>query len=1059
MGANHDDATPSGVGHLSTLAQGLATPAANAQRGDASGEQPTLPLRDRERYKFLGEHARGGLGRIWRVKDKDLGRQLALKEMLEPGPVAQARFAREALTTARLEHPAIVPVHDAGRTEHGEFFYTMKLVHGASLADAVAGAKGLPERLALLPRMLSVAEAIAYAHQERVLHRDLKPSNVLVGEFGETAVIDWGLAKDLDAAGDDSLELVLRSPTGASSQLTQVGAVMGTPAYMPPEQARGETVSFAADIYALGACLRFILTGEAPYRGPDGASLLEAVKAGPPSPIAALSPDAPKDLAAIAERAMAREPKARYPSAKDFAEDLGRWLAGQRVSAHRYSLLERGARWMQRHKGATAAAMVGSVLLLVGAVVANLRETGLRQSAETERTRAEKSALVLLEQQGRSQLETGHPSRAAVYFAEALAQSKGDAVLHSLLGQSVKALAAKTHDLVGHSKDVVTVAWSPDGEHIVSGADDTSVRLWSAKTGALIRVLGQHAKPLDAVAFSADGKKAVSSGLDDVVMVFDLEHPENDKRFTEHDGYRVAFSPDGTQVLTGGQNGKIRVRDLATLEVKHELSLHTSRTQELAFAPDGSLVVPSWDRTLSVWSPGTYQRTQLFHHDAEVASVAFSADGRWAAIAEADAYVHIRSLPSWEKKHTLRMPEGARWPQVSFHQNGTVVLTRTADGVLRAWHTSSGALLATVDVQPEGKLFCSGISPDGTRLVTGGLSGRVALWSLEGVFDFQVLSFGLSHREAIFPGEWRRDGQVLATPSENGRLVLWNPQGQAIAEHDVGPYLFSIALSPPKGTLLVANVVSPHKEAKVWSVPGFEVQGGFTHPKLVHNVAASADGERYATACYDGAVRLLDAATGALQQTFKLDETRLSSVAFRPDGREVAATNGFGKVFLVDVASGKTTKSWQAHPTWIQDVEYSADGKSLVTAGRQDHQVRVWDLATGQRTLNFTHHTNNVMRASFSPDGTKVASAAVDHTAHLFEAKTGRVLRSWRGPSYTAAFSPDGQRLLTTGYDGYAVVWNLAPDARDADALVAFARERAPWKLVDGELVPKVPAE
>ncbi|MCA9676413.1 MAG: serine/threonine protein kinase, partial [Myxococcales bacterium] len=170
-------------------------------RGGAAA--PTLPRVDRSRYQVSGELARGGLGRILRARDRHLDRTVALKEMLGGGPEPERRFVREALITARLEHPSIVPVHDAGRGDDGAPFYAMKLVRGRPLADVAAAATTTAQRLALVPTVLAVADALAYAHSEKVIHRDLKPHNVLVGEFGETVVIDWGLAKDLGAGDDD----------------------------------------------------------------------------------------------------------------------------------------------------------------------------------------------------------------------------------------------------------------------------------------------------------------------------------------------------------------------------------------------------------------------------------------------------------------------------------------------------------------------------------------------------------------------------------------------------------------------------------------------------------------------------------------------------------------------------------------------------------------------------------------------------------------------------------------------------------------------------------------
>src|ERR1051325_11373380 len=213
-----------------------------------------MRIRDPERYQIIGEHARGGLGYVTRAHDRELGRDVAIKELISRGNISEVRFMREALITARLEHPGIVPVHEAGRWPDGTPFYAMKLVAGRPLRDLIAERTTVEHRIGLLHHVIAVADAIAYAHGRNIIHRDLKPANVIVGDFGETIVIDWGLAKDLTATDDPT---VAGSPfrTHRDDDLTSAGSVLGTPAYMAPEQERGEHVDQRADVFAIGAML------------------------------------------------------------------------------------------------------------------------------------------------------------------------------------------------------------------------------------------------------------------------------------------------------------------------------------------------------------------------------------------------------------------------------------------------------------------------------------------------------------------------------------------------------------------------------------------------------------------------------------------------------------------------------------------------------------------------------------------------------------------------------------------------------------------------------------
>ncbi len=349
---------------------------------------PEASVLDEARHTLGAERARGGNGRIVEADDRYLGRRVALKLMHEPGARA-TRFVREALITARLQHPNIVPIYDAGVRASGEPFYTMRLVPGQALRETIAAVGSLDERLALLPHVQAIADAVAYAHTQGVVHRDLTPGNVLVGPFGETVVIDWGLAKRIGEP--DPGDPVPRSPleeTGLTDGLTHTGAVLGTPGYMAPEQARGEDVDARADVFAIGAILYHVLAGTPPRVG----------AAGPPA-LAGIEPGVPRDLAAIVAKAMAPSPSHRYPSAAELAADLRRFATGQLVSARRYTRWGIVRRWLARHRiTVMVAAALGLALAfaVIAGTVGVVQERD-RTRVERDRTRVENNRLRLLQ--------------------------------------------------------------------------------------------------------------------------------------------------------------------------------------------------------------------------------------------------------------------------------------------------------------------------------------------------------------------------------------------------------------------------------------------------------------------------------------------------------------------------------------------------------------------------------------------------------------------------------------------------------------------------------------
>ena len=336
------------------------------------------------RFSILRPHAKGGLGEVFVARDEELRREVALKEIQEKHadhPESRSRFLLEAEVTGGLEHPGIVPVYGLGHYGDGRPFYAMRFIRGDSLKHAIdrfhkdkaalpAGERALRLRQ-LLGRFVDVCEAIAYAHSRGILHRDLKPGNVMLGKYGETLVVDWGLAKPLgqaDPAGA-SEEGPLQPASASGSAATQLGSALGTPAYMSPEQAAGrlDVLGPASDVYGLGATLYCLLTGRAPFTGRSAGEVLASVQKGDFPPPQQVEPGAPPALQAICIKAMALRPEDRYPSAQALAQDIERWLADEPVTAWREPWRVRAGRWVRRHQTAvTATAAAALVALLLG---------------------------------------------------------------------------------------------------------------------------------------------------------------------------------------------------------------------------------------------------------------------------------------------------------------------------------------------------------------------------------------------------------------------------------------------------------------------------------------------------------------------------------------------------------------------------------------------------------------------------------------------------------------------------------------------------------------------
>jgi len=335
----------------------------------------------KDKYTLSRLHATGGIGRVWLARDASLGREVALKELRPERadqPVVWARFLKEAQITGQLEHPGIVPVYEVGRrTDDQSPFYTMRFVRGRTLDDAarayherrVRGEAGPLELRELLTAFVGVCNAVAYAHSRGVIHRDLKPQNIVLGDYGEVIVLDWGLAKVMDEAeGDSTATAVELDENSSADSRTVAGQVMGTPAFMAPEQAEGrlDLLDARTDVYGLGAVLYDVLSGRPPFEAPDILTLLRRVIEDPPKPLHDIVSGIPLALEAVCLKALAKRPGYRYASAKDLVEEINHFLADEPVTAYREPLAARAGRWARQHRTLVAAASVALLAILVG---------------------------------------------------------------------------------------------------------------------------------------------------------------------------------------------------------------------------------------------------------------------------------------------------------------------------------------------------------------------------------------------------------------------------------------------------------------------------------------------------------------------------------------------------------------------------------------------------------------------------------------------------------------------------------------------------------------------
>jgi WD40 repeat protein/tRNA A-37 threonylcarbamoyl transferase component Bud32 len=941
-----------------------------------------------DRYALGGEFAHGAIGRILQARDRRLDRPVAIKELIQQDGELESRFVSEAFITARLQHPSIVPIYDAGRWTTGKPFYAMKLVSGRSLAEVIEEKKTLEERLALLPHVLAVAEAIAYAHTERIIHRDLKPANVLVGAFGETVVVDWGLAKDLARKGEPESSGVVPVERRTDSTSTQRGAVVGTPAYMPPEQAAGKPVDERADVYALGAILYHLLAGRRPYADGSASQVVEKVIKGPPEPLGAVQKGIPADLLAIVTKAMAREPADRYATARELAEDLRRFETGQIVGAHEYSPVERFRRFVRRHRAAVAVSVVALLILLFGGTASLMSVLASRDRAEHKQAEAEVAQRAAESAQAltleRADELTFLHARAAVD------RDPNEAIswLRSLSPgfarwSAVRTVAAdaRAHGfatlLRGHTRTVNALLFTLDGRRLITGSDDYTVRVWDLERGEA-RVLAGHSDEVWRLELTPDGRFVASSGKDRNVHLWNVETGEG-RVLASHPGsvYGLAFTPDGRQLVTSCRaDDLLRVWDVATGTLLRTFTTGLGPLNRLVLSGNGryALILGRQNSQAQLWdlSQGTFH---VLPHDGTVMASAIGPRGEFAATGALDQTVRV-----WDLKTGKGRTLGARLGYISwlaFSPDGAQLAAGSAEGQLRVWNLKTGqsALLGS----HEGRINQIRFSPDGRLLATSSDDRTVRLWE-PASGQIRILR---GHQGAAFPIDVSPDGQRLA-----------------VGGYDATTRLFAVTAD--------ANRLIMQTSASL------------------HALVASPDGRSLAIADADGALRLVDVATGRATLLGSAGISDAPRIRFSPDGRWLATGGKGGAVRLWNALTGQVARQLEGHSGELTALAFSHSGAVLASADSKG-EVRIWEPGSGvARSLGY--HEDPVLRLTFSPDDQRLASGSKKGAIRLWTLSTGQFqpLRGHDDEVRDLLFSADGQRLVSGSMDHTLRIWDLA---------------------------------